>query len=103
MIIYKATNLVNNKIYIGKTIKTLEFRKKKHIREAKKSNNYFSRALCKYGFYNFKWEILTETDCINKLNNLEKFYIAVYKKMNKIYNMTNGGEGIIGLKFSERT
>lgn len=38
MIIYKATNLVNGKIYIGKTKKSLEARKKEHLKTSKYSN-----------------------------------------------------------------
>ena len=52
LIIYKATNLVNGKIYIGQTINTLEYRKNQHFREArceKRKNIYFHNALNKYG------------------------------------------------------
>lgn len=96
-IVYKATNKINNKIYIGKTIQSLKRRKQIHIAIAKKGNNYyFHRAIRKYGWDNFEWEILTETDSESKLNALEKFYIAAYRKMTILYNMTDGGEGING-------
>jgi group I intron endonuclease len=104
MIIYKAENIINNKVYIGKTIQTLNSRINQHKYEAFESNRYnfyFYRAIRKYGWDNFQWEILCETDSESKLNVLEKFYIAVYGKMNKLYNCTNGGDG--GFSFTEET
>jgi group I intron endonuclease len=81
MIIYKATNLINNKIYIGKTIRTLDDRRKAHIIESHNSKVYFHDAIRKYGENSFSWEVLTEADSESKLNVLEKFYIACYRKM----------------------
>ena len=106
MIIYKATNIINGNIYIGKTVKKLERRIVSHYSTAKNRTNvfsYFHRAIRKYGEENFKWEILCETDNENKLNSLEKFYIACYSKMHKIYNMTDGGEGTTGYKHDEES
>ena len=48
MIIYKVTNLVNQKVYIGQSINTLEHRKSGHYRDAKcqkKATVYFHNAL----------------------------------------------------------
>jgi group I intron endonuclease len=101
-LVYKATNIINNNIYIGKTLLELEKRKQRHfIMSNNNSNLYFHRAIHKYGKENFQWEILCETDSESKLNILEKFYIACYRKMGKVYNLTNGGEGASGLKMSE--
>jgi len=95
MLIYKVTNIINNYVYIGKSIKSLHSRYVDHYRFVNRRNSqtYFHRALRKYGEENFKWEILTETNDKNKLNLIEKFYIAGYKKMGNIYNMTDGGDG----------
>jgi group I intron endonuclease len=102
MIIYKATNMVNNKVYIGKTNRTLKHRIINHISDMKKNSNiYFHNALRKYGENNFLWEILSETNSESKLNVLEKFYIAIYRKITKVYNLTNGGEGTYGFKFTK--
>jgi group I intron endonuclease len=105
MIVYKATNLINNKCYIGKTIRTLEKRRWGHLNDVKKQNcnSIFHRAINKYGEESFEWIILSETDSEIKLNAMEKFYIAVYKKMGKIYNMTDGGDGTSGHIKSEET
>lgn len=94
MIIYKVTNKINGNCYIGKTVQNLEKRKNDHFKQSKKQFSiYFYKAIRKYGWDNFEWEVLTETDSESKLNALEKFYIATYRKMINIYNMTEGGDG----------
>lgn len=97
-IIYKAENLINGHVYIGKTTKSLISRKSSHKSIALKSkqNTYFHRAIRKYGWDNFEWSILCETGSESKLNALEKFYISAYRKMTSCYNMTDGGEGATG-------
>ena len=74
--IYKITNQVNGKFYIGKTIKTLKNRFHNHCYDALKrdSTTYFHRAIRKYGKENF---ILEEIElCDNKiLNEKEDFWI----------------------------
>ena len=98
MIIYKAENKIDKKVYIGKTIVSLEKRKWQHIYQAKrkKYKTYFYSAIIKHSEENFEWSILCETDSESKLNVLEKFYIACYKKMGIIYNQTDGGDGCSG-------
>ena len=96
-IVYKITNKVNNKIYIGLTNKSLQKRWKAHCNSAFSKNDpyVFHKAIRKYGEDSFKKEILesdlTEDDAKEK----EIFYI---KKFNSYYlnghgyNMTYGGE-----------
>ena len=55
MIIYKAINQVNGKIYIGQTVGSLKKRIKDHIYDSKRHDYYFARALRKYGEENFFW------------------------------------------------
>lgn len=95
MIIYKVTNLLNNKIYIGKTKYSLEFRKKKH--QNCKQETYFHRAIRKYRVNNFKWEIIDRAKTEKELSNKEKNYIKLYKsnKSKFGYNLTDGGEGLV--------
>ena len=50
--IYKITNTINNKIYIGKTTRTVEKRYKDHLYSSKKSNCYLHIAMRKYGVEN---------------------------------------------------
>lgn len=89
-IIYKITNKVNNKSYIGQTRYTVEFRWKQH--QHKKDNVYFHNAIHKYGVDNFLVEVLEECN-IENLSSREIFYIAKYDTFNNGYNLTIGGEG----------
>lgn len=97
MLVYKVTNLVNNKVYVGKTKHyTLEARWHEHIGEARRgSNTYFKRAIRKYGKEGFKVELLCRTT-EQKLNEKEKEFIRFYDSMNpdKGYNLTPGGDGL---------
>ena len=61
MLIYKATNIINNKSYIGLTTRTLQERKLEHLRHTKTENTYFHRAINEYGKDNFLWEIIDDT------------------------------------------
>lgn len=94
--IYKWTNKINNKSYIGQSI-NIEQRRRQHIASSyyTKSNTYntaFHKAIRKYTENNFVFEIL----CICKpeeLDVLEKYYIDKYNSLvPNGYNMTTGGE-----------
>lgn len=98
--IYKITNLINNKIYIGQT--------------NGKRARYFGGgtilkdAIKKYGKENFKKEIIIEGDFNQELlNDLEIHYIRLFNssiKNKKGYNIKDGGNGNIhGFKMSEKT
>ncbi len=97
--IYKITNLINNKIYIGYTTNKISDRFQGHIncsRKTKYKKYYFYRSLNKYGKDNFKIESIVSGD-FNKilLGELEKHYIRLYNSNNpKIgYNLNSGGLG----------
>ena len=75
MIIYKYTNKLNGKIYIGQTVRTLEERLKEHIR---KNKTIIDKALNKYGVDNFEIEILHKCNDVNELNEKEIYYINLY-------------------------
>lgn len=95
--IYKITNLINNKIYIGQTRFLVEERFKQHLYEAKKGELQYPlyRAIRKYGKDNFKLEII-EYVKDEDLNKKEQYWIQYYDsyiKNNKGYNCTYGGEG----------
>lgn len=90
MIIYKLTNEINGKIYVGQTTRTLEERFNAH----KYCNtSYIGKAIHKYGAKNFKKEILAECDTIEELDELEIYFIAkLNSKAPNGYNLTDGGE-----------
>lgn len=111
-IVYKVTNKVNGKVYIGQTTRTLNKRKSEHISAALtekykgQCSEYFHNALRKYGKNAFVWEIL-ET-CSNKydLDLAEQWYVMYYntfksKTESNGYNLTKGGNGNSGLIFSD--
>ena len=95
MIIYKVTNLVNQKIYIGQSINSLEHRRSEHYKDSKRTDRptvYFHKALLKYGYANFKWEVIEELDSLDLLNEREIYWISFYNSIAPNgYNMINGG------------
>jgi len=103
-IIYKVTNLVNGKIYIGQTANSLEWRKAKHIEESKRREYAINYAIRKYGAENFLFE--TFCQCLSKaeMDLKEK---EIIKMMNSKapfgYNLTDGGEGSSGFKHSDES
>lgn len=104
-IVYKVTNSVNSKVYIGKTIETLEKRKDEHYRNA---FNYlleskFYRAIRKYGFENFVWEIIATYSTNEECLAGEIEFIKTYSSFTEGYNMTIGGEGSLGRIVSDET
>ena len=98
MIIYKITNKINGKIYIGQTVVSLSDRKSGHLADSKRdrknrAKSKISKAITKYGFENFVFEILEETNSQDELNYLEQKYIKKLKSnIDGIgYNLLSGG------------
>lgn len=77
MIIYKATNLINNKVYMGLTIKSLEHRMRVHNRDSRRLNIYFYQAIRKYELKNFKWEVIDTAKTSEELEEEERYYIKL--------------------------
>lgn len=101
MDIYKITNLINNKIYIGKA-KDYQRRYRDHIGLASKGvESYLYNAIRKYGEANFKIDQIDSAETDEELNNKEKYWIKQYDSTNpeKGYNMTDGGDGGNTLKY----
>ena len=105
MIIYKITNNVNQKIYIGQTINSLNRRKIKHKHTSTFADYPISRAIRKYSIENFSWDILCECTSKTELNAMECHYILQYRSnIPKFgYNLTLGGEGCVGYKHTEES
>lgn len=94
MHIYKITNLINNKVYIGQTVqKNPKMRWYSHQADAssgKKTHLYDS--IRKYGIENFSWEILQKASSLDELNILETYWAEHFSKLGFIlYN--NRGTG----------
>lgn len=91
-VIYKYTS-PSGKVYIGQTKRTVEERAKDSDGSGYKKCTIFYNAIKKYGFNNFKVEIIEECNDI-LLNEKEKYWIAYYDSTNreKGYNIQEGGE-----------
>ena len=94
--IYKITNLLNNKVYIGKTSLTVEERWKQHIHDANKNSineiRPLYRAIKKYGIDNFSISTIGEYK-EEYLNEMEMYWIGYYYGYTEGYNATKGGDG----------
>jgi len=106
-IIYKITNKINGKVYVGFTTKSLQERWKRHCNRSKNKSNYiFHNAIRKHGPDNFYKEVLTESENADfLLKVMEPMYIQMFQSNNPVfgYNMTAGGEGTIGIEVKEST
>ena len=121
MQIYKITNLINGKSYVGQTVKTfnerynfkgqgiervysyLKFRKKNVNSYDSKfyHNDHLLKAIEKYGAENFTVNIIDETDSLVELNKKEIYWILYYNSFSNGYNHCVGGDNTTGYKFSE--
>lgn len=93
--IYKITNKLNGKIYIGKTLSTIEDRWKEHLKESQKersSKRPLYDAIQKYGKENFYVEEVEECD-YKILSEREIYWIEYYNSYHNGYNATLGGDG----------
>lgn len=93
-IIYSAINIVNGKRYIGQTIRSFEKRISEHKRDSKYLSYPFYNAIRKYGWENFKWNIVYDKIPFEQLDNMERWSIANYNTLvdfNFGYNAEMGG------------
>jgi group I intron endonuclease len=95
MIIYKSTNKITKKIYIGQTKHTLDTRIKNHINESKtKSKRPFMLSINKHGIDNFTFELIDSANNLEELNDKEIYWINFYNSVSPNgYNVTGGGQG----------
>ena len=101
--VYKHENLLNGKVYIGITSRTLNARARKNGSSYSKSPHFWS-AICKYGWDNFSHEILVDGLTKDEACELEKEYISKYNSTDKKfgYNCSLGGEsGNYGVKAND--
>ena len=97
--IYYYKNKINGKLYIGQAQNL--HKRRIEIRYDGYAGAVFNNAIKKYGIDNFEYGILTHCK-VEKLNYFEMFYIKRLKtKVPNGYNMTDGGDGVRGLKWDE--
>ncbi len=100
MIIYKITNKLNGKIYIGQTVRRLKVRIKQHLT---RGESLVSKAIKKYGIDNFTIEQIDHAHSIDELNNKEIYWIAFYDCVApKGYNLSRGGLGSLGVLHTQK-
>jgi group I intron endonuclease len=90
--IYFITNVVNGKVYVGLTKRTIETRWKGHIKATRKT--YFANAITKHGPDNFEIQEVAQAPTLFEAMRLERFWIGMcqsYRPENG-YNTTFGGE-----------
>lgn len=104
--IYKITNLITNKVYIGQAV-DIKNRWACHRNHIQEKRTALQCAMYRYGIENFKFEIL-ETCPRQQLNDLEIKYIQlynsyIYSENSNGYNMTTGGDSAFERRVSEET
>ena len=90
--IYKATNKINGKSYIGQTV-DYKTRLWQHRRCYEKEDCKFHDAIKEFGFDNFEWEVVETCESKEEANNLERKYIELYNSYRNGYNDNKGGVG----------
>ena len=96
--IYKITNLINGKTYIGQRMCPKDIRFPDNDVKYMGSGIYLIRSQKKYGLKNFTKEIIAVCSTKQEVDILEKQYIALYRSIGKAeYNITAGGQGTIGM------
>lgn len=92
--IYIIKNTINEKVYIGQTTNTIEYRFSQHLDCAKRNykNSILYNAMRKYGSKHFYVELIEEVP-FEKLDEREIYWISYYDSYNNGYNSTIGGKG----------
>ena len=94
MHIYKITNTVNNKVYIGQTVqKNPKMRWYAHLADARRGKkSYLLDSIRKYGQDSFVWEVIDNAVSIDDLNNKEDHWLNHYRDQGiTVYNNREAG------------
>ena len=111
MHIYRITNTINNKMYIGQTIqKNHKMRWYQHCADARKGkDSHLCNSMRKYGVENFVWEIIDVAETLDDLNIKEEHWLKQYQQITECYNIRDAGgnklhslESIEKMKESQR-
>ena len=97
--IYKITNNLNGKSYIGQTIQNVKERFYQHCAikcSQAVLNMAIHKAINKYGKSNFTVQVIEEVESVY-LNDRERYWIKYYNSYNNGYNSTKGGQDGIKL------
>lgn len=95
--IYKISNNINDKVYIGKTLYSIQRRWKQHLYNAKNRKDlqhiplYF--AMNVHGIEHFSISEVEQVKDYHLLSQRQKYWIAKFDSYNHGYNATKGGDG----------
>ena len=105
MWIYKITNIQNNKIYIGQSIRPIEDRFHRHINDALNNvlDTHFARAIRKYGKENFIIEEIDSASSQEELTFKEQYWIQYYNSVQDGYNETDATSKCGGNTYLSKT
>ena len=105
MEIYKITNKINGKVYIGQTIRPAEHRFSRHINDAMHNilDTHFARAIRKYGLNVWKLEVIDIAVTQDELNQKEQYWIKFYNSVKEGYNETDAISKCGGNTYQSKT
>lgn len=105
MWIYKITNIQNNKVYIGQTIRPIQDRFHRHINDALNNilDTHFARAIRKYEKDNFIIEQIDQAQTQDELNKKEQYWIQYYNSVQNGYNETDAISKCGGNTYQSKT
>lgn len=103
--VYKITNTLTNKVYIGYTSCSIEDRWKQHKYSALNgsANTKFYNSIRKHGIDAWEVTLLVITESVTDAKLREIEYIELYDSYNNGYNGTKGGDGNNGIIMSEES
>ena len=105
MEIYKITNKINGKVYIGQSIRPVEYRFHRHINDAMHNilDTHFARAIRKYGPDQWQLEVIDIATTQDELNQKEKYWIRYYNSVEEGYNETDAISKCGGNTYQSKT
>lgn len=102
--VYIHTNKINGKKYVGITSKNPPEKRWGKHGSRYKDNVYFWNAIQKYGWDNFKHEVILKNETLDFANKAEKCLIKTYNcRAPHGYNLTDGGDGTPGHILSDES
>lgn len=96
-IVYLATNLINGKRYIGVTTRPLDIRAREHIRPSRSTRSKLGAAIKAYGRDMFRFTTIKTCADFDEAKSEERRLVALWQPE---YNMTAGGDGVLGMRHS---
>ena len=105
MYIYKISNNINDKVYIGQSIRPIEQRFHRHINDAINGilDTHFARAIRKYGPEAFSIELIEECSSQEELTLREQYWIRFYDSVKNGYNETDATYKCGGNTYASKT